>query len=174
MLLMGLLAFVAAPSEVRGQAGFDRPGGDYANAPVRSADPRVCAQRCERDNRCRAWSFSYPRTSTRDATCSLKNAVTPAKEDSCCISGVRGAAVVEPNNGNLEFSIDRHGGDYKSMDIAADPTGEACAKLCQEDGKCRAFTYLRPGYGGPTARCFLKDRITKPRRKPCCISGVVR
>lgn len=175
MLLVGLLAFVAAPGEGRGQAGFDRPGGDYSNAPVRSGDPRACAQRCERDNRCRAWSFSYPRTTARDATCWLKSTVTPAKEDSCCISGVRGAAVIEPASGSLEYSIDRYGGDYKSLDVAADSTGEVCAKLCREDGKCRAFTYLRPGYGGAAqARCFLKDRITKPRRKPCCISGVVR
>ena len=40
--------------------------------------------------------------------------------------------------------------------------------------RCRAWTYLRPGYGGPAARCFLKDRVKPPRRRPCCISGVVR
>jgi hypothetical protein len=174
MLLVGLLAFVAAPGEGRGQAGFDRPGGDYSSIPVRNGDPRVCAQRCERDNRCRAWSFSYPSTATREATCWLKSKVPPVREDSCCISGVRGAAVIEPASGALEYSIDRYGGDYRSLDVAADATGEACAKLCREDGKCRAFTYLRPGYGSSSARCFLKDRITKPRRKPCCISGVVR
>ena len=75
-------------------------------------------QRCERDNRCRAWSFSYPRTTAREAICCLKNPVTPAKEDSCCVSGVRGAAVVEPNTGSLEFSIDRIGGDYRSVDVS--------------------------------------------------------
>lgn len=174
MLLVGLLAFLAAPGNLWGQAGFDRPGGDYANSPIRNGDPRACAQRCERDNRCRAWSFSYPRTTAREATCWLKNTVTPAKEDSCCISGVRGAAVVEPSNGAFEYSIDRYGGDFKAVDIASDPTGEACAKLCEADSKCRAFTYLRPGYGNTSARCFLKDKITKPRRKPCCISGVIR
>ena len=84
----------------------------------------ACAARCERDNRCRAWSFSYPRTAARDAMCWLKNAVTPAKEDSCCVSGVRGAALVEPKTGPAEFSIDRVGGDYRSFDVAADPTGE--------------------------------------------------
>jgi hypothetical protein len=87
---------------------------------------------------------------------------------------VRGAAVVEPNTGPREYSIDRHGGDYKALDVPTDATGENCASLCQADGRCRAFTYLRPGYGGASARCYLKDRITKPRRKPCCISGVVR
>ena len=106
--------------------------------------------------------------------CRLKNVVTPAKEDHCCVSGIRGAGLRDPKTGPLEFSIDRFGGDYRSFDIAPDPTGAACAKACQADDRCRAFTYARPGYGGAAARCYLKDRITRPRRKPCCISGVVR
>jgi hypothetical protein len=165
---------LAQSQAVLAQAGFDRPGGDYASAPVRSGDPAVCAARCERDPKCRAWSFSYPRTAGRDAICWLKNAVTPAKENDCCISGVRGAAVIEGRTGDLEYAIDRLGGDYRNIDVAADPTGKVCADACQADPKCRAFTYVRPGYIGSAARCFLKNRITKPRRKPCCISGVLR
>lgn len=106
--------------------------------------------------------------------CRLKNSVTAVKEDSCCVSGIRGAALLEPKAGSTEFSIDRMGGDFRSFDIAADPTGASCAKACQADGRCRAFTYVRPGYSGTSARCYLKDKITRPRRKPCCISGVVR
>jgi hypothetical protein len=45
---------------------------------------------------------------------------------------------------------------------------------CDADNKCRAWTYVRPGYIGAAARCYLKDRITRPRPKPCCVSGVVR
>lgn len=167
-------AWMAGLQDVRGQAGFDRPGGDYANAPVRSGDPAVCAARCERDPRCRAWTFSYPRTATREATCWLKSRVTPPKEDDCCISGVRGSAVMESRTGDLEYAIDRFGGDYRNIELPSDPSGKACAEACQADPKCRAFTYVRPGYIGPNARCFLKNRITKPRGKPCCISGVVR
>lgn len=173
-LVICLMALISGVTTARAQVGFDRPGGDYASAAVRSGDPAVCAARCDRDNRCRAWSFSYPRTVTRDAMCRLKNKVTALKEDGCCVSGVRGAALVEPKGGAIEFSIDRYGGDYKSFDIAPDPTGASCAKACQADSKCRAFTYARPGYASAAARCFLKDRITRPRRKPCCISGVVR
>jgi hypothetical protein len=157
----------------RAQVGFDRPGGDYNSALVRSGDPAACAARCDRDNRCRAWSFSYPRTVARDAMCRLKYRVTPVKEDSCCVSGVRGAGLLLPK-GPQEFAIDRTGGDYRSFDIVPDATGASCAKACQADAKCRAFTYVRQGYGGASARCYLKDRITRPRRKPCCISGVVR
>jgi len=49
----------------------------------------------------------------------------------------------------------------------------ACKKACESDNRCRAWSFARPGYGGP-ARCYLKDKITAPRRRPCCVSGVVR
>ena len=47
-------------------------------------------------------------------------------------------------------------------------------QACEAEQRCRAWTYVRPGYLGPSARCFLKERVTTPRRKPCCVSGVVR
>ena len=109
-LVICLTALISGMIAAHAQVGFDRPGGDYASASVRSGDPAVCAARCDRDNRCRAWSFSYPRTAARDAMCRLKNSVTAVKEDSCCVSGVRGAALVEPRGGLIEFSIDRYGG----------------------------------------------------------------
>ena len=95
------------------QTGFDRRGGDYTSFQIRNGDPAVCAARCERDARCRAWSFSYPRTENALAICWLKNKVPPRVEDKCCVSGVRGAGVIEPRKGPLEFSIDRFGGDYR-------------------------------------------------------------
>jgi hypothetical protein len=53
---------IARPPQALAQTGFDRPGGDYTNFQVRSGDPAACAARCEREGRCRAWSFSYPLT----------------------------------------------------------------------------------------------------------------
>ena len=156
------------------QAGFDRPGGDYTSFAVRSGDPAVCAARCEREGRCRAWSFSYPLTAGHGAVCWLKNSVTARVENNCCISGVRGAAVAEPRNETAEFAIDRQGGDYKEIVVAADTNGQTCKAACEADNKCRAWTYSRPGYISSVARCFLKHEIKPPRRKPCCISGVVR
>jgi PAN domain len=156
------------------QTGYDRPGGDYAGAPVANGDPAVCASRCEHEKNCRAWSFSYPSSSGAPAMCWLKREVVPAKESSCCVSGVRGAGVIEPQAGAIEYSIDRIGGDYRSFETPPDATGKACAEACQSDQRCRAWTYRRPGYGSASARCFLKDVIKPPRRRPCCISGVVR
>jgi hypothetical protein len=156
------------------QSGFDRPGGDFTSATVANGDPAVCAARCERESRCRAWSFSYPTTSGAPAMCWLKREVVPRVQATCCVSGVRGAGVIEPKVGELEYSIDRFGGDYRSFETTPDPRAKACADSCQAENRCRAWTYRRPGYGATAARCFLKDSIKPPRRRPCCISGVVR
>src|ERR1700704_1960317 len=103
-------AFLAATASVRparAQANFDRPGGDYTSAPVPSGDPADCALGCERDRRCRAWSFSYPTDATAGAVCWLKSNVPARAQNNCCVSGVRGAGVVEQHSGAIESSIDR-------------------------------------------------------------------
>jgi hypothetical protein len=65
------------------------------------------------------------------------------------------------------------GGDYRNFVLPANQDAAACQQACEGDNRCRAWSYARQGYGGP-ARCYLKDRITAPRRRPCCVSGVVR
>ena len=60
------------------------------------------------------------------ALCRLKSSVPPRTKDNCCISGVRGAGVVEPRNGSIETSIDRFGGDYRNFDLKDGDGDEAC------------------------------------------------
>ena len=159
------LAFLAAAVSARpalAQANFDRPGGDYLSAPVTSGDPAECALVCERDRRCRAWTFSYPTDLANRAVCWLKSNVPARVQSDCCVTGVRGAGVVERRNDTIETSIDRFGGD------------DACKAACAADNKCRAWTYARPGYAGKDAQCFLKKDIKPPRRKAGFTSGVVR
>jgi PAN domain len=171
------LVFAAAVIAVRpaqAQVSFDRPGGDYQNSPVASGDPVDCALICERDRRCRAWSFNYPTDLASGAVCWLKNNVPPRVRDECCVSGVRGAGVVEPRNTAIETSIDRFGGDYRSFELKSGEGDEACKSACSGEKQCRAWTYARPGYVGRAAHCFLKKEIKPPRRKPGFISGVVR
>src|SRR5262245_36225369 len=105
---LGLLAGLA--SDVTAQTGYDRRGGDYSRFVVATGDPEICAQRCERDQRCRAWTFSYPvATQGSHAICWLKSTVPPRIEDPCCISGVKGGGVVEPHKEAFEYAIDRYG-----------------------------------------------------------------
>jgi hypothetical protein len=174
---LATLAFLAAATVTRpaqAQASFDRPGADYLSSPVPSGDPADCALVCERDRRCRAWSFNYPTDAAGGAVCWLKNSVPARIPDSCCVSGVRGAGVVEPRNGGVETSIDRFGGDYRNFSVKSGEDDEACKAACTDDNKCRAWTYARPGYVGRDAHCFLKKDIKPPRRKAGFISGVVR
>jgi hypothetical protein len=165
---------VAGIGPAGSQSGYDRPGGEYARAPIANGDPAVCASRCEHEARCRAWSFSYPTSSGGPAMCSLKREVGHPVPSNCCVSGVRGAGVAEPRLGEVEYSIDRAGGDYRNFEPKPDPQGKPCADACKAETRCRAWTYRRPGYGSAAARCYLKDEIKPPRHRPCCISGVVR
>ena len=177
-VLVAALVLSSMIFPAQAQQGFDRPGGDYTRFVVPSADPAVCQARCDRDPRCRAWTFSYPNTAASGgataATCWLKHQVTQPKENRCCVSGVKGGGLGENRPGPLENAIDRYGGDYKNFDLPSPPSAEACKKACEEDNRCRAWTYARSGYVGSAARCYLKDKITRPVRKPCCVSGVVR
>jgi hypothetical protein len=168
---LAVLVLLAGPA--RAQIGFDRKGGDYASFPVRSADPAACAARCEREARCRAWSFAYP-TESHGATCWLKSQVPPRAADSCCVSGVKGAGVIVPRDMRDEYGIDRAGGDYRSLEAPSGASEQWCKAACEADNRCRAWTYVRPGYLGPIARCFLKEGLKTPRPRPCCISGVVK
>jgi hypothetical protein len=174
LVLSVFLAAAMAVQPAQAQANFDRPGGDYLSSPVASGDPADCALVCERDKRCRAWSFNYPTDTAGGAVCWLKSNVPARTEDDCCVSGVRGAGVVEPRNSATETSIDRFGGDYRNFDLKSGESDEACKAACTGDNKCRAWTYARPGYVGKEAHCFLKKDIKPPRRKAGFISGVVR
>jgi hypothetical protein len=171
-LAFAIAATAARPAQA--QANFDRPGGDYQSSPVPSGDPADCALVCEHDRHCRAWSFNYPTDIAGGAVCWLKGNVPARTPDSCCVSGVRGAGVIEPRNGAVETSIDRVGGDYRNFDLKSGEGDEACKLACAGDNKCRAWTFARPGYVGREAHCFLKKEIKPPRRKAGFISGVVR
>ena len=176
IVLALLAALVCEAAPARAQVNFDRPGGDYMQVSAPEGDPAACALICERDRRCRAWAFNYPKEGdgADRAACWLKNSVPPRVAAPNTVSGVRGAGVVEHRTGATEMSIDRFGGDYRSFALATDPSSEACRAACEGDNRCRAWTYARPGYTGRSARCFLKSSITPPRRRPGLISGVIR
>jgi hypothetical protein len=202
--VLACLVAVGFVQPAAAQANFDRPGGDYTSEPVSSGDPADCALLCEHDRRCRAWSFNYPTVIENGAVCWLKSSVPARVPDNCCVSGVRGAGVVEIRNGTVETAIDRPGGDYRGFEIKdgeakgaerggdkaaekdkgsekraeksekAEDAEELCKAACSGDNKCRAWTFARPGYVGKEAHCFLKKEIKPPRRRAGFTSGVLR
>ena len=77
----------------------------------------------------------------------------------------------EPQYVSYEMNVNRPGEDYQSFDLRrADP--ELCAKACEEEEKCEAYTYVKPGIQGDQARCWLKDGVPNARGSDCCVSGV--
>jgi hypothetical protein len=75
--------------------------------------------------------------------------------------------------GDLEYDTDRPGQDYRNFDLpAARP--QLCQAECGADPKCKAFTYVKPGVQGSSARCWLKSGVPAAGRSSCCVSGVKR
>ena len=75
--------------------------------------------------------------------------------------------------GDLESDTDRPGQDYRNLDLpAARP--QLCQAECGADPKCKAFTYVKPGVQGSSARCWLKSGVPAAGRSSCCVSGVKR
>lgn len=73
-------------------------------------------------------------------------------------------------NLSLEPGMDRPGHDYTSLDLAEDRP-ELCRDACAADPACRAYTYVKAGIQGPSARCWLKSAASAPVEAPCCTSG---
>lgn len=71
----------------------------------------------------------------------------------------------------LEVGFDRPGSDITSFESSSP---EACSAACREDGRCRAFTYVKPGIQGPAAKCWLKNAAPTKTPNGCCTSGIVR
>jgi len=85
----------------------------------------------------------------------------------CCVSGVRGAGVIEPRSGRSNSLIDRVGGDYRRFDMPPDPTGRSCLLACEAEEGCRAWTYLRPGYGQASAALLSQEPHHPPGARSC-------
>lgn len=77
----------------------------------------------------------------------------------------------EPVRAGMQDDTDRPGADYFRFVLEGrDP--EACQVACTSaKGRCRAWTYVRPGVQGPRAVCYLKHTVPAPASNACCISG---
>lgn len=143
----------------------NRAGSDYDNFDLPKADPNLCADACEKDRKCRAYTYVKPGVQGNNARCWLKDSVPSASRSNCCVSGVKNSPLPQEFNANLP------GSDYDNFDLSsADPS--LCADACAKDSRCKAYTYVKPGYQGNNARCWLKDSVPRKTTDDCCVSGV--
>jgi len=54
-------------------------------------------------------------------------------------------------------NTDRPGSDFRN--IALSGNSQACGEFCRTTRGCRAWTFVKPGFHGPSARCFLKNVV---------------
>lgn len=85
---------------------------------------------------------------------------------------VQQAPVTERAFTSFEPNTDRPGGDYTSHRLS-EADAVLCQRLCAEDQRCLAWTYVAPGYQEASAVCWLKNAVsTATRTDACCTSGV--
>ena len=159
-----VLAVLALAGQAHAQSGYDRRGGDYLRFEIRSGDPAVCATRCERDARCHAWSLliSAHRKCNRSLLVEEQSAAARGSQMLrigcsrrwCGSSRARAQSNIPSTALEAIIAI---------WTLRLIPPARACKAACEADNKCRAWTYVRPGYIAPSARCYLKDKITRPR-----------
>ena len=85
-----------------------------------------------------------------------------------------GLILVWPNAlsaASLKEDINLPGMDYRNFGLSS-PDPRRCEQACNDDPKCMAFTYVKPGIQGREARCWLKSGVPQPVRDPNCVSGV--
>jgi hypothetical protein len=178
----------------------DRPGSDYRSFDLPEPRPDLCLAACTNEWQCLAFTYVQPGVQGPSPRCWLKSAIPDATPNPCCISGVvrttgatpapttpppgtpppppppsipppPGASQPGGQGGGLELSTDRPGSDYRSFDLPQ-PVPEICQSACFAEAPCVAFTYVRPGVQGPSARCWLKSGVPQPSPNDCCVSGV--
>lgn len=79
-----------APSsagDARFQENTNYPGRDYRDLATTSAGN--CNRECSKDDRCQAWTYVKPGIQGPSGKCWLKDSVPRAKQNDCCISGLR-------------------------------------------------------------------------------------
>jgi PAN domain-containing protein len=64
--------------------------------------------------------------------------------------------------------FDAPGGDYTNFEAAS---AFVCRNTCGGDSRCQAWTWVKPGFQGPAARCYLKSRVPRLVKNNCCNSG---
>ena len=84
-------------------------------------------------------------------------------------SGIAGIASAQDGP---RQNTDRPGSDFRN--IALSGNSQACGEFCRTTRGCRAWTFVKPGFHEPSARCFLKNVVPAAVRNSCCTSGVVR
>ena len=90
-LAMALVPVMVSTNVMAMEFDIDRPGQDFRNFDLSSADPAACEYECRQDPNCRSWTYVKPNTiQGPNPRCWLKTGIPNPVSDTCCVSGVAG------------------------------------------------------------------------------------
>jgi hypothetical protein len=99
-LAMALVPVMVSTNVMAMEFDIDRPGQDFRNFDLSSADPAACEYACRQDPNCRSWTYVKPNTiQGPNPRCWLKTGIPNPVSDTCCVSGV--AAKPDDRRGRL-------------------------------------------------------------------------
>ncbi len=162
------------PDGISLEYGTDRAGSDYRDFDLApGAGPKICMRACADEAQCRAFTYVKAGVQGANPRCWLKNTVPQASASDCCVSGVKPADTEgEPDGISLEYSVNRHGSDYRDFAVSNGDGLKTCQQACEDEEQCRAFTYVKAGAQGASAHCWLKNTVPQAYADERCISGV--
>jgi hypothetical protein len=156
-------------------------GMDYNDGrlPRENCGPECCRDACRKDPKCKAYTWVKPGVQGPTARCWLKNGVPAKSTDYNTISGRKVSSAPPPpptvrraTTVTIEQNTNYFGMDYNDGKLPRDNCGpECCRDECKKDPKCKAYTWVKPGVQGPTARCWLKNGVPAKSTDYNTISG---
>lgn len=123
------------------------------------------------------------RTSRMSSFMTVRASAATALRFLCAATLALVTAIASANAADQDYwesGWDRPGNDYKPPIELEFKQGTfltfemECQGLCERDGRCKAWTMVKPGVQGPKARCYLKDPVPAQRRNACCVSGIAK
>jgi hypothetical protein len=133
LLLLWNSLSIAQQASVSLEPDTDRPGNNYRNFDLEQPDVDFCLDACQKDPRCKAFTYVNPGVQGPKARCWLKDAVPPAKSSSCCISGVKTAGATQSQSrapkpmiqGEIKMSPKSGSGTSETPSAGGQPTAQA-------------------------------------------------
>ena len=142
------------PKEV--EVGIDRLGGDYKSFNLPYPDYRLCQKACDKDRKCKAWTYVIPFTIQGPIPkCWLKSQIPNALKNDACISGVKKGISIKDNRDIKDNNSYREGNLFVKPKINGYRL-DWCREWARDCGKGAADAFCKL-YGYPEASSWEMD-----------------
>jgi PAN domain len=148
------------PGAMKRIENSDILGHDLKRMPIRGLTVEECERECALNSDCKAFTFN-----TRHSACFLKSNAARAYTTPGAQSGYKAdlEGKILRSTVTITEQIDLPGGDYRELNRSE---LRLCADVCENDGKCVAFTYV-----SNLRRCWLKSSVPPSMDARHAISG---